>query len=94
MYKTNCKTIQEAMASTDWRDRFIGEYNYISKNSLKLHITCTKYAAGTLKFTPNCSLELLLMQLNAIDNYLNVLKIRAFKENINLHLKNEYEETK
>lgn len=87
MYKTNCKTIQEALASSDWKDRFIGEYNYISKNSLKLHITCTKYAAGTLKFIPNCSLELLLMQLNAIDNYLNVLKIRAFKENINLQLK-------
>ena len=43
-----------------------------------------KYEAGTLNFTPKCSLELLKEQKKHMGMYLNCLEIRAEIEGIEL----------
>ena len=43
-----------------------------------------KYEAGTLDFTPDCSLELLKEQASAMGKYLYVLEVRAQIEKIEL----------
>ena len=43
-----------------------------------------KYEAGTLTFTPKCSLELLKEQKKYMGNYIRCLKIRAEIEGIAL----------
>ena len=45
-----------------------------------------KYEAGTLDFTPNCSLELLKEQKRYMGEYLRVLEIRSEIENIDLEV--------
>lgn len=44
----------------------------------------TKYEAGTLDFTPNCSLDLLRQQKRHMGEYLHDLEIRAEVEGIEL----------
>ena len=46
------------------------------------------YADGTLDFEPNCSIELLTMQLNAMSAYSAILEIRLNKEGITSYLRN------
>ena len=46
--------------------------------------TVSKYEAGTLNFTPSCSLEVLKEQKKYMGNYIRMLKIRAEIEGINL----------
>ena len=43
-----------------------------------------KYEAGTLTFTPTCSLELLKEQKSYMGQYLNRLEVRAEIEGIDL----------
>ena len=45
---------------------------------------CVKYVAGTLNFTPTCSLELLKEQKAAMGRYLGCLEVRAEIEGIKL----------
>lgn len=47
-----------------------------------LHEMCVKYEAGTLKFEPTCSLELLKKQETVMEQYLYLLEIRASLEGI------------
>ena len=44
-----------------------------------------KYEAGTLNFIPNCDIELLQSQLDAMDTYLYCLEVRAQVEDIDLN---------
>ena len=50
----------------------------------KLHRMITKYEAGTLGFTPNCSLDLLRQQKRHMGEYLHDLEIIAEIEGIEL----------
>ena len=50
----------------------------------KLHAMTIKYEAGTLNFTPSCSLELLKEQKSYMGNYIRILEIRAEIEGITL----------
>ena len=43
-----------------------------------------KYEAGTLNFEPECSIDLLKKQANAMGNYLYMLEVRAQIEKIKL----------
>ena len=43
-----------------------------------------KYEAGTLNFEPECSIDLLKKQANAMGNYLYALEVRAEIEGIKL----------
>lgn len=68
----------------DYKQRMKAEYWQLKERYDKLHQMCVKYEAGTLDFTPTCSLELLTKQKSAMGNYLNCLEIRAQIEGIAL----------
>lgn len=74
------------MNSKDYRERFIAEYLQAKIRYDKLDAMTVKYEAGTLPFTPNCSLELLKEQKKHMGCYIRCLKIRAEIEGINLNM--------
>ena len=78
----------EMMNSSDFKERFIAEYQQVKIRYDKLDEMTVKYEAGTLPFTPNCSLELLKEQKKHMGNYIRCLKIRAEIEGINLKEEN------
>ena len=70
----------------DWKERFVQEYKELEERYNKLHRMVIKYEAGTLDFTPNCSLELLKEQKKYMGEYLRVLEIRSEIEGIDLEV--------
>ena len=70
----------------DWKERVVQEYKELKERYNKLHKMIIKYEAGTLDFTPNCSLELLKEQKKYMGEYLRVLEIRAEIEDIDLEV--------
>ena len=70
----------------DWKERFVQEYKELKERYNKLHRMVIKYEAGTLDFTPNCSLELLKEQKKYMGEYLRVLEIRSEIEDIDLEV--------
>ena len=74
----------ELMNSKDYKERFKAEYLQAKVRYDKLDAMTVKYEAGTLNFTPSCSLELLKEQKKYMENYIRILKIRAEIEKINL----------
>lgn len=72
------------MSSSDYKDRFKAEYWQTKIRYEKLHQMIIKYEADTLGFEPDCSIELLINQASAMDEYLHILEIRAEIENIEL----------
>ena len=74
----------EMMNSDDFKERFKAEYYQVKERYDRLDDMTVKYEAGTLHFTPNCSLELLKEQKKHMGNYIRCLKIRAEIENIKL----------
>lgn len=74
----------ELMNSADYKERFKAEYLQTKIRYDKLDAMTVKYEAGTLNFTPSCSLELLKEQKKHMGNYIRTLKIRAEIEGIDL----------
>lgn len=74
----------EMMNSPDYKERFKAEYYQTKIRYAKLHKMCVKYEAGTLSFTPTCSLDLLKKQRAAMGQYLGCLEVRAEIEGIEL----------
>lgn len=74
----------EMMNSDDYRERFKAEYYQAKIRYDKLDAMTVKYEAGTLNFTPKCSLALLKLQKMWMGNYIKTLKIRAEIEGIDL----------
>lgn len=72
------------MQSDEYKERFKAEYLQTKIRYEKLHKTIVKYEAGTLEFTPTCSIELLKKQASAMGNYLYSLEVRAEVEGIEL----------
>ena len=70
----------------DWKERFVHEYKELKERYNKLHKMLIKYEAGTLDFTPNCSLELLKEQKMYMGEYLRILEIRSEIEDIDLEV--------
>lgn len=68
----------------DYKQRMVDEYWQVKQRYNKLHDMCIKYAAGTLDFTPTCSLELLTAQKAAMGKYLHCLEVRAQIEGVRL----------
>lgn len=68
----------------DYKARMKKEYWQLKDRYNKLHTMVTKYEAGTLDFTPTCSLDLLKQQKAAMGQYLHRLEIRAEIEKVNL----------
>ena len=78
------KDTVELMDSEDYKERFKAEYYQTKIRYEKLHDMTIKYEAGTLDFTPTCSLEILKEQKSYMGNYLRILEIRAEIEKLNL----------
>ena len=74
----------ELMTSEDYKERFRAEYYQTKIRYDKLHKMTIKYEAGTLDFTPSCSLELLNEQKSYMGRYLHCLEVRAEIEGIEL----------
>lgn len=74
--------IVRLLVSSDWKKRTHGEYLLIQDKTRKLAAMIDKYSTNELDFTPNCSIELLLQQLNLMQGYLNILKARESIEKI------------
>ncbi|MDU2491873.1 MAG: hypothetical protein E7D27_15050 [Clostridium celatum] len=75
----------EMMQSSDYKERFKAEYLQVKNRYDKLDEMTVKYEAGTLNFTPSCSLELLKEQKKHMGNYIRCLKLRAEIEGIDLN---------
>lgn len=74
----------EMMNSEDYNKRFKAEYLQVKTRYDKLDDMTVKYEAGTLNFTPKCSLELLKEQKKYMEQYIRCLKIRAEIEGVDL----------
>lgn len=75
----------EMMNSEDYKERFKAEYYQAKIRYDKLDKMTVKYEAGTLNFTPSCSLEILKEQKKYMGNYIRMLRIRAEIEKIELN---------
>lgn len=67
-----------------WQKRMQREYRETKERYEKLHRIVTKYEAGVLEFTPNCSIELLKQQKKHMGEYLHDLEIRGYVEGVEL----------
>ena len=78
------KETVEMMTSEDYKERFKAEYyqNVIRRDGLTNMLD--KWAEGKLDFTPTCPRNAYRMQLNAMENYIAVLELRAIVEGIEL----------
>ena len=74
----------DLMTSDDYKDRFIAEYYQVKIRYQKLKSILDKYEEGTLDFEPSCSISLLMIQRDIMEDYLNVLQDRAITENISV----------
>ena len=74
----------ELMQNADYKERFKAEYYQTKIRAKKLHDMLVKYEAGTLPFTPSCSLELLKKQYVVMSEYLYLLEVRAKIEEVDL----------
>lgn len=72
------------MESSNYKDRFKGEYWQTKIRYDKLHKMVVKYEANTLDFTPNTPLDILKKQLSYMGRYLYTLEIRAQLEGVEL----------
>lgn len=87
MDKLELKDTIDWMNSNDYIERFKAEYLQTKIRYEKLHKMCIKFEAGTLDFTPKCSLDMLREQKVHMGNYLRMLEIRAEIEQIDLEKK-------
>lgn len=78
------KETVDMMLSEDYKERFKAEYYQTKIRYDKLHRMTVKYQAGTLDFTPDCPLDLLLDQKKHMGMYLHALEVRAEIEGIDL----------
>lgn len=78
------KDTVDMMVSSDYKERFKAEYYQTKIRYDKLHKMIVKYDAGTVDFSPTCTLELLKKQASFMGQYLYTLEVRAEIENIEL----------
>ncbi len=76
----------EGMCSTDYKERFIAEYVQLKNrlNGLKKMLSDWDNPGAELTFIPTCPRELYDYQVKAMEDYLNILKIRAKIEGLKL----------
>lgn len=72
------------MMDYSYIDRFISEYRQLCNRLDKLHRMIIRYAAGTLDFEPDCSIDILMCQEKVMSEYKRILEIRAQIEKIDL----------
>lgn len=81
---THLRDTVALMESSDYKDRFKGEYWQTKIRYDKLHKMVVKYEANTLDFTPTTPLDILKKQLSYMGMYLYTLELRAQLEGVEL----------
>lgn len=79
----------ELIKSDNYKERFRAEYFLLMWRTAKLSTLIGAINSGVVDFTPNCPVELLTEQLNAMYNYLIVLSKRAKIEHIDVDFEEE-----
>lgn len=74
----------ELMTSDDYKDRFKAEYHQTRIRHDRLCKMLKQYKEGTLSFTPDCPIEMLENQCDAMFTYICRLLDRAAVEGIAL----------
>lgn len=70
------------MTSADYKERFKAEYYQLKIRRDKLKAMVDKWDSGSLEFTPTCSRETYGFQLYVMDGYIDVLRMRAKAEGV------------
>ena len=87
------KKIIELLQSTDYKERFKGEYLLLKDKTEKLRKLLNNYELlnnyDNLEFEPSCKFDLLMQQFVVMKKYLTILEKRAKIENIILEEKGE-----
>lgn len=83
MYKTLNETV-DGMCSTDYKERFVAEYNQLVIRYKGLQNMLDKWDRDDLDFVPTCPRSTYNMQVKAMTDYIAVLEARAVMENITL----------
>ena len=78
------KDTVKLMESKDYKDRFKAEYWQLRIRRDKLDMMLQKYYADTLDFEPTTPIEVLELQLDDMNDYLETLVTRAAYEGIDL----------
>ncbi len=74
----------ELMESTDYKERFVAEYQQLVIRYRGLRNMLDKWDQGELEFTPTCPRSTYNMQIKAMTDYIAVLEARAIIEGITL----------
>ena len=72
------------MASEDYKERFLAEYQQLKIRYDGLCNMIDKWDKNELTFTPTCPRSTYNLQLSAMEDYLTVLEARAVMEGIEL----------
>lgn len=78
------KDTVNGMLSSDYKERFIAEYQQLKIRIFKLRELLNKAHGGTLDFELDCPLDLLDSQLIAMLDYSTILEARAKHEQIKI----------
>ena len=68
----------------EYKKRMITEYKELKGRISKLIVMLNKWNNGTLNFTPTCPKWLLEKQLEVMEDYILILKMRARIEDVDL----------
>lgn len=74
----------EQMNSSDYKDRFIAEYNQLTIRICGLDNMLNKWDRDELNFMPTCPRSTYRLQLRAMRDYQAILEMRAVMEGIEL----------
>ena len=78
------KDTVKLMNSENYQDRFKAEYLQVKIRYDKLKSMVEKWDKGELNFEPTCPRIAYDIQLQIMEDYINILKMRARLEDINL----------
>lgn len=81
------KTLKETvkmMNSSDYKERFIAEYEQLAIRYTGLKNMLYKWDRNELDFKPTCPRSTYNLQIKAMEDYMAVLEARAVMENVEL----------
>lgn len=76
------KDTVELMASSDYRERFVAEYEQLVIRYKGLRNMLDKWDRNELDFTPTCPRSTYNLQIKTMEDYIAVLEARAVMERI------------
>lgn len=79
------KDTVDLMLSSDYKERFLGEFRQLKIRYEKLREMLNKWDEGTLEFTPTCPREIYDRQIEGMETYLDVLADRAEIEGVDIY---------